>query len=112
MDSDPDETVLDLRTELYELLDDLKELKFSGVDDFARWMETMRGAPAQSQIQKLRRQKDRMSNLKTRLIEYSKPSSCAPSLMGSAPSPGDIPSSSAPQQGPEFPYGLNIPKQG
>jgi hypothetical protein len=40
MDSDPDETVLDLRTELYELLDDLKELKFSGVDDFARWMET------------------------------------------------------------------------
>jgi hypothetical protein len=40
MDSDPDETVLDLRTELYELLNDLKELKFSGVDDFARWMES------------------------------------------------------------------------
>jgi hypothetical protein len=73
-------------------------------------METMRGAPAQSQIQKLRKQKDRMSDLKTRLIENSKPSSCAPSLMGSAPSPGDIPSSSAPQQGPEFPYELNIPK--
>ncbi len=33
MDSDPDETVLDLRTELYELLDDLKELKFSWVDE-------------------------------------------------------------------------------
>ena len=98
MDSDPDETVLDLRTELYELLDDLKELKFSWVDDFARWMETMRGAPAQSQIQALRRQKDCMSNLKTRLIEKSKTSSCAPSLMGSAPSPGHIPSSSpAPQ---------------
>jgi hypothetical protein len=34
MDSNPDETVLDLRTEVYELLDDLKELKFSCVDDF------------------------------------------------------------------------------
>ncbi len=39
MDSDPDETVLDLRTDLYGLLDDLEELRFSWVDDFARWMK-------------------------------------------------------------------------
>jgi hypothetical protein len=88
MDSDPDKTVRDLRTELYELLDDLKEIKYSGVDGFARFLETTRDdeALAQIQIQTLRRQKDRMSNLKTRLIEKSKTSSCAPSLMGSAPS--------------------------
>jgi hypothetical protein len=117
MDSDPDEIVRDLRTELYELLDDLKELKHSGVDEF---LETTRDdeAPAQIQIQTLRRQKDRMSNLKTRLIEKSKTSSCAPLLMGSAPSPGDIPSSSlapqpsAPPQGPGFPYEVSIPLTG
>ncbi len=73
MDSDPDETVCYLRTELYELLDNMKELKYSSscVDEFAKWMETTcdNEAHAQIQIQKLLRQKDRMSNLKTRLIE-------------------------------------------
>ncbi len=59
-----------------------------------------------------------MSNLKTRLIEKFKTSSCSPSLMGSAPSPGGIPvhrqatpapQLSAPQQGPGFPYEVSIP---
>jgi hypothetical protein len=68
MDSDPDETVRDLRTEVYELLDDLKELKYSGVDGFARFLETTRDdeATAQIQIQTLRRQKDRTSNPENR----------------------------------------------
>ncbi len=117
MDLDPDESVRFLRTELYELLDDLKELKFSSVDEFSRFQGTTRDdrAPAQIQIQTLRRQKDSMSNLKTRLIEKFKTSSCTPSLMGSAHSPGGIPSSSpapqpsAPQQGPGFPYEVSIP---
>ena len=51
MDLDPDESVRDLRTELYELLDDLKELKFSGVDEFARWMETTRDDGSAYQLQ-------------------------------------------------------------
>jgi hypothetical protein len=73
MDWDPDETVCYLRTELHELLDDMKELKYSSVDEFARWMETTRDdeAYAQIQIKKPQRQKDSMSNLKTRLIEKS-----------------------------------------
>ena len=36
MDSDPDGFVFDLRAELFELLDDLKELKYSCVDEFVR----------------------------------------------------------------------------
>jgi hypothetical protein len=45
MDSDPDETVRDLRTELYELLDDLKELKYSCVDEFARFLHLIKPNP-------------------------------------------------------------------
>jgi hypothetical protein len=73
----------------------MKKLKQSCVDEFARWMETTCDyeAHAQIQIKKLWRQKDSMSNLETRLIEKSKTSSCTPSLMGSAPLPGEIPSS-------------------
>jgi hypothetical protein len=40
MASDPDETVRDLRFELHELLDDLKELKLGGADELARFLET------------------------------------------------------------------------
>ncbi len=63
----------------------MKELKYSCVDEFARWIETTHDdeASAQIQIQTLLRHKDHLSNLKTRLIEKSKTSSCAPSLMGS-----------------------------
>jgi hypothetical protein len=112
MASDPDETVRDLRFELHELLNDLKELKFGSADEIAGFLETTRDDEAHAQIQKLQRQKDRVSILKARLIEKSNTNSFAPSLKGSAPSPGDIPSHSslparqqwAPQQSSEFPY--------
>jgi hypothetical protein len=68
MASDPDETVRDLRFELYGLLDDLKELQFSGVDEFASFMETTRDDEAHAQIQKLQRQKDRVINMKAHLM--------------------------------------------
>ncbi len=92
MASDPDETVHDLRIELHELLDDLKELKFGGADEPARFLETTRDYEAHAQIQKLQRQKDRVGNLKACLMAKLNTSSFAPSLKGSAPSPGDIPS--------------------
>ena len=113
MASDPDETVRDLRFELHELLLDLKELKFDGgADELARFLETTRDDEAHAQIQKLQRQKARVSDLKARLMARLNTSSFAPSLKGSAPSPGDLPSHGslparhlwAPQQSSEFPY--------
>jgi hypothetical protein len=53
MDSDPDGTEFDLIAELFELLDDLKELKYSCVDDFARFLETMCDDEAHTLIPKL-----------------------------------------------------------
>jgi hypothetical protein len=116
MDSDPVDIVFDLRTELHELVDDLRELKFGGVDEFTRFLEAARDDEAQAQIPKLRKMKDRIQLLKTRLIEKSRTSSFAPlrgdmrhmpssspaksrlifapSPMGSAPLQGDMPSSS------------------
>ncbi len=73
MDSDPEGTVRILRSELYELLDGLKVLKYSCVDEFSRFLETTHNDEAHAQIQKLQRQKDCMSNLKTRLIESPRP---------------------------------------
>ncbi len=82
MDSDPDETVLHLRKERFELLDDLHRINFRGVDEFARFLETTHDDEAHAQIPKLRRQKHRMQLLKKRLIERSTTSSFAQSPMG------------------------------
>ena len=67
MDSDPVDIVFDLRTELHELVDDLRELKFGGVDEFTRFLEAARDDEAHAQIPKLRKMKDRIQLLKTRL---------------------------------------------
>jgi hypothetical protein len=85
MDSDPDAVVFGLRAELFELLDEMKELKYSCADDVARFLETTHDDEAHALIPKLRKKKVRMQLLKTRLIETSKNSSFAQSLMGSAP---------------------------
>ncbi len=82
MGSDPDETVRDLRTELFESLDDLHKKTFRGVDEFARFLETTRDDETHAQIPKLWRQRDSMQLLKTRLIDKLKTSSFAPSPMG------------------------------
>ena len=58
--TDPDEIMFDLRREMFELLDDLKELNYSGADDFARYLETTRDNEAPAQIPKLLKKKDQM----------------------------------------------------
>jgi hypothetical protein len=73
MDSDPDGFVFDLRAELFELLDDLKELKYSCVHDVVGFLENTRDDEAHALISKLRRKKDRMQLLKTHLIENLRP---------------------------------------
>ena len=118
MDSDPDFIVFKLRSEMFELVGDLRKLEFEGVDEFTRFLERTRDAEAQTQIPKLQAMKDHMQLLKTRIIEKSRASSfaplrgdtrhmpssspatakprllsSAPSPMGSAPLQGDKPSS-------------------
>ena len=118
MDSDPDFIVFKLRSEMFELVGDLRKLEFEGVDEFTRFLERTRDAQAQTQIPKLQAMKDHMQLLKTRIIEKSRASSfaplrgdtrhmpssspatakprllsSAPSPMGSAPLQGDKPSS-------------------
>ena len=51
--SDPSETVFNLRAEMFELLHDLKDLKYSCVDDFARFLEITRDDEAHTLIPKL-----------------------------------------------------------
>jgi hypothetical protein len=63
MDSDPGETAFNLREELFELLHDLKDLKYSCVDDFARFLEITRDDEARALIPKLRKQEDHMQFL-------------------------------------------------
>ena len=87
MDSDQVCIVYKLRTEMFELVDDLMELKFGGVDEFTRFLEAARDDETHAQIPKLRKMKDRIQLLKTRLIEKSRTSSFAPLR-------GDMPSSS------------------
>ncbi len=69
MDSDPDATVYDLRAGLFELLDELKEIKYSCVDDVARFLETTRDDEARALIPKLRKKKVWMQLLRIRLIK-------------------------------------------
>ena len=68
MDSDPDLIVFKLRSEMFELVGDLRKLEFEGVDKFTEFLERTRDAEAQTQIPKLQAMKDHMQLLKTRLI--------------------------------------------
>ena len=55
MDLDRVYIVMDLRTELFELVDDLTELKFSGVDEFTSFLKDARGEEAHARFQNCER---------------------------------------------------------
>ena len=55
MEDDADDVKDDLRTELFMLLQDLKRMKYVGVDDVAEFLSTTRALAAEAQIPKLRK---------------------------------------------------------
>ncbi len=107
--------MFDLRAELFELLDELKELKYSCVDGVAQlldsWkvVETTRCNEAYALIPNLRKKKVRMQLLKTRFIEKSKTSPFA--SQEDIPNSSPAPRPSATQQSLGFTYEACITMQ-